>query len=99
MAGEGGGGGGGGGGEKVLKGSRFYTESRRVSRSTTQLYRRLGRSALEDPFSINSTRGHEPLLGSGLMPRAWHKRLYTSTARIGPARKFFLKSVEKRRQS
>lgn len=64
-----------------------------MNKSKMELKSRLGLVVAGEPFSMHSTRGQEPLLGSGVMPMVWHKRLYTSTDLMGPARKFFLKSM------
>lgn len=56
---------------------------------------RAARTAAAELLMRHSTRDQEPLLGSASIPSVLHKTLYTSTVRMGPARKFVLKSGEK----
>lgn len=62
----------------------------------SKLYIRAARVTSVELLNIHSTLDHEPLLGRGSMPSVLHNILYTSTDRMGPARKLALKSGERK---
>lgn len=83
----------------VVFGGRFQQVTECVSSSSgggsRKLEVRAARTAAAELLMRHSTRDQEPLLGSASIPSVLHKMLYTSTVRMGPARKFVLKSGEK----